>query len=142
MASGEWDVILGGARINSYRDLRVWQEAMAVASACYILTKAFPREEIYGMTAQIRRAAVSIAANVAEGHGRESTGSFVQFLRVAQGSLKELETHLLLAGQVQVAEPATVEPILARCDSLGRMLRRLIRSLQEKSDRADQEAVS
>jgi four helix bundle protein len=134
--------ILAGVRINSYRDLRVWQEAMAVASACYVLTKAFPREEIYGMTAQIRRAAVSIAANVAEGHGRESTGSFVQFLRVAQGSLKELETHLLLAGQVQVAEASTVEPILARCDSLGRMLRRLIRSLQEKSGGPDEEAAS
>jgi len=133
---------LGGARINSYRDLLVWQEAMAIASACYVLTKAFPREEIYGMTAQIRRAAVSIAANVAEGHGRESTGSFVQFLRVSQGSLKELETHLLLAGQVQIAELSTVEPILARCESLGRMLRRLIRSLQERSCGSDQEAAS
>jgi four helix bundle protein len=134
--------ILGGARINSYRDLRVWQEAMAVASACYVLTKAFPREEIYGMTAQIRRAAVSTAANVAEGHGRKSAGSFVQFLRVSQGSLKELETHLLLAGQVQVAEPSTVEPIFARCESLGRMLRRLIRSLQEKSGGPDEEVAS
>ena len=121
---------MGGARINSYRDLRVWQEAMAIASACYVLTKAFPKEEIYGMTAQIRRAAASMAANVADGHGRESTRSFVQFLRVAQGSLKELETHLLLAGQVQIAEPSAVEPILARCESLGRMLRTLIRRVQ------------
>jgi len=115
---------------------------MSVASACYVLTKAFPKEEIYGMTAQIRRAAASMAANVADGHGRESTRSFVQFLRVAQGSLKELETHLLLAGQVQVAEPSTVGPILARCDSLGRMLHRLIRSLQEKSGGPDEEAAS
>ncbi|MGD0565332.1 MAG: four helix bundle protein [Roseiarcus sp.] len=142
MANGERGEVLGDARIKSYRDLRVWQEAMAVASACYVLTKAFPKDEIYGMTAQIRRAAVSIAANVAEGHGRETTGSFVQFLRMSQGSLKELETHLLLAGQVQVAEPSTVEPILVRCESLGRMLRRLIRSLQEKSRGFDEEAGS
>ena len=130
------------ARINSYRDLRVWQEAMALASTCYVLTKAFPKEEIYGMTAQVRRAAASIAANVAEGHGRESTGSFVQFLRVSQGSLKELETHLLLAAQVHVAEPEAVEPILVRCESLGRMLRRLIRSLQGRSVGLDEEAGS
>jgi four helix bundle protein len=142
MASGEWGEALEEARINSYRDLRVWQEAMAVASACYVLTKAFPKEEIYGMTAQVRRAAASIAANVAEGHGRESTGSFVQFLRVSQGSLKELETHLLLAAQVHVAEPEAVEPILVRCESLGRMLRRLIRSLQGRSVGLDEEAGS
>ncbi|MFZ1962395.1 MAG: four helix bundle protein [Roseiarcus sp.] len=142
MASGEWGEALGEARINSYRDLRVWQEAMAVASACYVLTKAFPKEEIYGMTAQVRRAAASIAANVAEGHGRESTGSFVQFLRVSQGSLKELETHLLLAAQVHVAEPEAVEPILVRCESLGRMLHRLIRSLQGRSVGLDEEAGS
>jgi four helix bundle protein len=142
MASSEWGEASGDARINSYRDLRVWQEAMALASACYVLTKAFPREEIYGMTAQVRRAASSIAANVAEGHGRESTGSFIQFLRVAQGSLKELETHLLLAAQVNVAEPEAVEPILVRCESLGRMLRRLIRSLQGRSVGLDEEAGS
>ena len=142
MASGELAEALGDARINSYRDLRAWKEAMAIASACYVLTKAFPKQEIYGMTAQIRRAAVSIAANVAEGHGGESTGSFVQFLRVSQGSLKELETHLLLARQVQVAKPEAVEPILVRCESLGRMLRRLIRSLQERSVGFDEEAGS
>jgi len=133
---------LGGERINSYRDLRVWQEAMALASDCYVLTKAFPKEEVYGMTAQIRRAAASIAANVAEGHGREGARSFVQFLRVSQGSLKELETHLLLAERVQIAEPSAVAPILARCESLGRMLRRLIRSLQEKAGRSHEEAAS
>jgi four helix bundle protein len=83
--------------INSYRDLRVWQDAMTLAESCYRLTRQFPRDELFGLTSQIRRAAASIPANVAEGHGRESTGNFVQSLRVAQGSLKELETHLLLA---------------------------------------------
>ncbi|MBX9592011.1 MAG: four helix bundle protein [Hyphomonadaceae bacterium] len=82
------------------------------------------------MTAQIRRAATSIPANIAEGHGRENTGSFVQFLRVAQGSLKELETHLLLVQRVGVARTEIVEPVLVECDEIGRMLRALIRSLQ------------
>ena len=121
------------APIKSYRDLRVWQEAMTVASDCYVVSKAFPRDEIYGMTAQVRRAAVSIAANIAEGHGRENTGSFIQFLRISQGSLKELETHLLLAAKVQLLEVSSVEPILSRCETLGRMLRRLIRSLQGRA---------
>src|SRR5580698_5068593 len=106
---------------------------MAIARACYVLTRRFPKDEMYGMTSQIRRAATSLAANIAEGHGRENTGSFIQFLRIAQGSLKELETHLLLAEQVQIAKSSGAGPILMQCESLGKMLRSLIRSLQEKT---------
>jgi four helix bundle protein len=107
MANGEWrmgDAELRdrGDAVRSYRDLRVWQEAMSLAVDCYKLTRAFPKDELFGMTAQIRRSSASIAANIAEGHGRESTGAFIQFLRVAQGSLKELETHLLLAERVSI----------------------------------------
>jgi four helix bundle protein len=115
---------------------------MTVATDCYMLTKVFPRDEAYGMTAQIRRAATSVAANIAEGHGRETRGSLIHFLRVAQGSLKELETHLLLAGEVGLTESSSAGPILDRCDSLGRMLRRLIRSLQENSALSEGEANS
>jgi four helix bundle protein len=104
---------------------------MTVAAECYALTKVFPREEAYGLTAQIRRSAVSIAANIAEGHGRESRGAFVQFLRMSQGSLKELETHLLLPERVGITESSAIQPILDRCGSLGKMLQRLIRSLQD-----------
>ncbi|SDR31807.1 four helix bundle protein [Rhizobiales bacterium GAS191] len=118
---------------KSYRDLRVWQDAMALAESCYQITLSFPKEEMYGLTSQTRRSAVSIAANIAEGHGRETTGAFVQFLRNAQGSLKELETHLLLACRVRCASAAEVEPILTKCGELGRMLRSLIRSLQRKN---------
>jgi four helix bundle protein len=138
VANCEWSGRLDGDDIKSYRDLRAWREAMAVAAECYLLTKSFPREEVFGMTAQVRRAAASIAANIAEGHGREARGSFIHFLRMSQGSLKELETHLLLAGRVGISEPASVEPILDRCDALGRMLRRLIRSLQSKSMESDE----
>jgi four helix bundle protein len=105
---------------------------MALAEICYRITAEFPREEIYGMTAQIRRAAVSIPANVAEGHGRESTGTFIQSLRVVQGSLKELETHLLITERVGIANSELVQPILSECDEIGRMLRAMIRSLQGK----------
>jgi len=119
--------------IRSYRDLRVWQQAMDLAEASYRTTREFPKEELYGFTSQIRRAAVSVAANIAEGHGREGRGEFVQFLRVAQGSLKELETHLLLSHRVELATEKTVEPLLGRCEATGKMLRALIRSLQKKN---------
>jgi four helix bundle protein len=105
---------------------------MMIAERVYRLTKGFPKDEVYGMTSQIRRAAVSVAANIAEGHGRENSGSFVQFLRIAQGSLKELETHLLLTLRVDLVSANDVEPILRQCDELGRMLRSLIRSIQRK----------
>lgn len=121
--------------VNSYRDLKVWQDAMMLAEQCYDVTRSYPKEEIYGMVSQIRRSAVSVAANIAEGHGRESTGLFIQFLRTAQGSLKELETHLLLSQRVGRAETAAMQPCLNRCDGLGRMLRSLIRSLQARSER-------
>jgi four helix bundle protein len=98
----------------------------------------FPHEEAYGMTAQIHRASASIAASIAEGHGTEMTGSFVQFLRMSQGSLKELETHLL-AARGGITEASATEPILDRCEALGKMLRRLIRSLRDDHAASDTE---
>ncbi len=105
---------------------------MALAESCYQLTGVFPKEEMFGLTSQIRRSAVSIPANIAEGHGRENTGSFIQFLRIARGSLKELETHLILAERVGTVKHSEVERALEQCDGIGRMLRALIRSLQQK----------
>ena|SRR5580700_2968831 len=119
-------------QIKSYRDLRVWQDTMALAEQCYRLTRAFPKEEMFGLVSQIRRAATSIPANVAEGHGRENTQTFIQYLRIAQGSLKELETHLLISGRVGVARISDVESLLQQCETAGKMLRALIRSLQQK----------
>lgn len=109
---------------------------MTLAQESYELTRRFPREETFGMVVQIRRAAASVAANIAEGHGREATGSFVQFLRQAQGSLKELETHLLLSERVRLVEADRAFPLIERSDKLGRMLRSLIRSLQKKTREA------
>lgn len=116
---------------QSYRDLRVWQEAMTLAERCYECTRDFPREEQFGLTAQIRRAAISIPANIAEGWGRENSGYYIQFLRVAQGSCKELETHLLLAERVLGEVAAAPGPLLDQCEAVGKMLRGLIRSLQK-----------
>jgi four helix bundle protein len=116
--------------INSYKDLQVWQMGMEIARECYELTRSFPKEELFGMTSQIRRAAASIPANIAEGYGRDSRGEYIQFLRIAQGSLKELETHLILCEQVSIAKPNSTTELQSRCDEEGRMLRALIRSLQ------------
>lgn len=103
---------------------------MDLAEMCYRVTRKFPKDELYGLTSQIRRAAASVPANIAEGHGRDTRGEFIQFLRIAQGSLKELETHLLLAGRIGLSSDQITAPLLARCDELGKMVRALIRSLQ------------
>jgi len=118
--------------IQSYRDLRVWQQAMDLAESCYRLTRGFPRKELYGAVTQMRRSAASVPANIAEGNGRENRGEYIQFLRIAQGSLKELETHALLAQRVGFADREDVAPLLSRCEAVGKMLRALIRSLQSK----------
>lgn len=119
--------------INSYRDLRVWQDAMTLAELCYRLTRDFPKAETLGFSSQVRRAAASIPANIAEGHRRENTKVFIQYLRIAQGSLKELETHLLLAGRIGMSAETKLEPLIAHCESLGKMLRSLIRALQKRT---------
>jgi four helix bundle protein len=126
----EENVAIQPSKVRSYRDLRVWQAGMDLAEACYILTKRFPKDELFGMTAQIRRAATSVPANIAEGYGRNSRGEYGQFLRISQGSLKELETHLMLCSRVGLLAPVETNNILEECDHLGRMLHRLIRSLQ------------
>lgn len=117
---------------QSYRDLKVWQEAMNLAGSCYKTTKLFPREETYGMISQIRRSAASIAANIAEGYGRRTRGEYIQFLYIAQGSLKELETHLLLSIRVELASSQTINPVLNQCESVGKLLLLLIRALENK----------
>lgn len=121
-------------RIRSYRDLKVWQRAMDIAVAAYELTKNMPPAEMYGMVSQMRRASASIPANIAEGYGRESKGAYLNFLRVAQGSLKELETHFILSERVGLLGTDQTNTILQSCDELGRMLRGLIRSIDKERD--------
>jgi four helix bundle protein len=108
---------------------------MRLVEDCYRFSKEFPKEEIFGLTSQLRLAAVSIPANIAEGYGRDSGGSYVNFLKTAQGSLKELETHLILARCLEYGNFDLAEQLLARCESVGRMLHALIRSLQRTLER-------
>ena len=118
--------------ITSYRDLVVWQRAMALVSAIYKLTRTFPESERFGLTAQIRRAAVSIPSNIAEGQGRLATKEFRQFLGVARGSLKELETQLLISINLAYAGAEEADDCLELADEVGRMLNALIKALERK----------
>jgi four helix bundle protein len=119
-------------KIDSYRDLVVWRQAMDLAVSIYEATRTWPKEELYGLTSQVRRAASSIPANIAEGYGRENVGSYQQFLRIAQGSVKELETHLMISQRIGLAACEVVEPLLTACESVGKLLRLLIRRLSNE----------
>ena len=119
-------------RITSYQELQTWQQGMSLAEACYVLTRGFPKEELFGLIAQIRRASASISANIAEGWGRGGTREYVHFLRIAQGSLKELETHLLLAARVNLAAPAAIDPLLQSTALLGKLLLATLRTLKAR----------
>lgn len=119
------------SRIDSYRDLLVWQQAMDLAVSTYELTRSWPKEELYGLTGQARRAASSIPANIAEGFGRESRASYQHFLKIAQGSLKELETHLQIAQRIDLAPANSIAPLMSSSESVGKLLRLLIRKLSD-----------
>jgi four helix bundle protein len=115
-----------GARIESYKDLRVWKRGMSLATAVYELTAGFPKREEIGLASQMRRASVSIPSNIAEGYGRQSTGDYKRFLSVARGSLYELETQLLLCQQLGLLDSSNANGILASTAELSKMLSSLI----------------
>lgn len=116
--------------IRSYRDLRVWRKGVYLAVTCYRLTSGFPRQEVYGLVGQIRRAAVSVPANIAEGHGREHLGDYLRFLSAAKGSLMELETHVIIAERLEYLSLAEAAQTLSVTAEIGRMLSGLIARLK------------
>ncbi len=118
--------------VQSYRDLTVWQKSLDVVVACYRLTREFPVHEQYGLTSQLRRAAVSVPANIAEGHGRRSTREYLHHLRIAYGSLMELETHLQIAGRLNYVLDADLATILSATEEVGRMLNGLQSALERR----------
>jgi four helix bundle protein len=118
--------------LQSYRDLEVWQVSMDLAEQCYLTTRKFPKDELFGMTSQIRRAAASIPANIAEGQGREHTKEFLHFLSVARGSLMEVETHLLLCDRVGLLTQEKLDLLLNLADRVSRMLTALRNSLRKR----------
>jgi four helix bundle protein len=118
--------------LKHYRELEVWQLAMDLAKECYRVTKAFPREELFGLTSQIRRAAASVPANIAEGQGRHHTKEFLNHLSMARGSLMELETHLILSQGVGLLSQGDLGNLLQVTDRVSRMMSGLRRSLQRR----------
>lgn len=117
-------------KIQSYRDLLVWQKAMDLVVECYKFAGNLPNNETYGLISQVQRSAVSIPANIAEGQGRDHLGDYLRHLSIANGSLKELETHLPLVGRLGYRPQEDAEPILAQCTEVGKMLSGLSKSLR------------
>jgi four helix bundle protein len=116
--------------IKSYKDLIVWQKAMILVKNIYTITRKYPKEEIYGITSQLRRAAVSVACNIAEGQARNSTGEFRQFLGVSRESLAETKTLLLLSSDMNLISSAELEEITKITDEVGKLLSGLLKSLK------------
>ena len=120
----------GETRVRSYRDLRVWQKAMALVVESYRVAKLLPKSETYGLIGQIQRAAVSIPANIAEGHGREHLGDYIRHLSVANGSLMELETHFLISVELEYLTRDQIAQAMSMTAEVGRMLTGLTRKLR------------
>ena len=119
--------------IQTYRDLDVWKAAMDLVAQVYVLTRTFPSEEKFGLTSQMQRAAVSIPANIAEGHGRKYTGDYVRHVSIARGSLTELETHLLIAVRLGYVSEAQIQPLWQVAQNTGMMLNRLLAALEKRN---------
>ncbi len=119
------------APVRSYRDLRVWQQAMDLAEETYRATDQFPEHERYGLVTQLRRAAVSVASNIAEGHAR-STGDYLRHLLISHGSLTEIETQLILSARLAFLPAEPANSLLQTCDQVGRMLGGLRKSLRAR----------
>lgn len=118
--------------VRSYQELKVWQAGLRLAKQCHFATKGFPRDELFGLTSQIRRAAGSVPANIAEGQGRRSFREFIKFLNIAQGSLNEVETHLLLSNQIGYLQSDALQDVMQTSEEIGRMLAGLRASLKRK----------
>lgn len=118
--------------IKDFKDLIVWQKAMLLVGEVYDLIKKLPKEEVYALSSQIRRSAISIPSNIAEGQGRNSTKEFIRFLAIAKGSKAELETQLLLCVQINYLTPAEAEKAFKLIQEIGKMLNSLQSSLKTK----------
>ena len=118
--------------LKNYRDLKVWQKSYRLCLALYRITKIFPKEERYGLTSQIRRSAVSIPSNIAEGYGRKTTADYLRSLYIAYGSVCELETQVLLSGDLNYVNKENLKALKDDTEEVERMLKALIESLENK----------
>jgi four helix bundle protein len=115
--------------IRNYTDLTAWQKAMTLSVSVYRATASMPREELYGLTSQMRRSSVSIPSNIAEGQGRRTDGEFLNCLSVAYGSLRELETQVMLASRLEYLDENLQNELLAECAEVGRLLNGLMKTV-------------
>jgi four helix bundle protein len=124
------DNATGGGRTRHFRDLLVWQKAMLLAKAVYAETESLPQKEVFGLQSQMRRAAVSVVSNVAEGHGRLNDGHFRQFLANARGSLFELQTQLELVAGLKLLDASRVASVLDQSEEVARLINGLLNALE------------
>ena len=118
--------------LKNYKELKVWQRSYQLCLEIYRITKEFPKEERYGLTSQTRRAAVSVPSNIAEGYGRKTTPEYIQALYIAYGSNCELETQILLSGDLGYINEEGIKKLQEEISEVERMLKALIKSLEEK----------
>lgn len=130
--SVERRVVSGEKAVHSFRDLKVWQKAIDLADGIYDITAAFPQDEKFGLVSQLRRSAVSVASNIAEGCARQSTKEYLHFLAVGRGSLAELETQLIVSARRRYASEDCYAPLLEQIEEVSRMLAGLQNSLRAK----------
>ena len=119
--------------VVNYQDLLVWQKAMTYAEFCYKLAQSFPKEELFGLSSQLKRSAVSIPSNIAEGRGRITRGEYIHFLGIAQGSLRESETQIILAARLEYISAEHLNQALTKSKEVGILLGKLIRALKNKT---------
>ena len=119
--------------VKSFRDLLVWQRAIQLSVAIYRLTQGFPREEVYGVTSQMRRSAVSVPSNIAEGHGRLSTGEYRQFLGIARGSNFELQTQLEIARALEFGNSKLLDEAEGLSHEVGKMIHGVLEGIKDKN---------
>ncbi len=123
--------------ITNYKDLEVWQKSMELVVQYYQITKGFPVNEVYGLASQLQRAAVSVPANISEGHARQHTKEFLQSLSIAYGSLAELETHIEIAKRLGYIATDTAVELIDKTSTIGRMLNGLRRSLEKQKSKGE-----
>lgn len=130
--SDQWPVVSEKQPLRSYRELKVWQNSVELVTVIYQITASFPKEEMYGLTAQIRRSAISIPSNIAEGAARNSTKEFIRFVDIALGSLAELETQFIIANNLGFVSENSKNESMDSLQDVGKMLNGLKRRLNEK----------
>jgi len=123
------------SNIRTFRDLLVWQKSKTMVKDVYALSKDFPKEEVYGLTSQMRRCAVSVPSNIAEGYGRRSTLDFIRFLRMASGSLYELQTQIEIACDLEFINKEACQRVLVDANEVEKMLSSFIRKMEGKREK-------